>query len=409
MQTGNLGNIALNPKGEWDEDQYYERLDLVTHEGSAYIAKRNIVPGIEPGASDLWMLFIPSGVNATEEAPGIARIATAEEVLSGVDNTTIITPLKLASALKKISGIPLGVIVPIGVNFPAPEGFVNVSYSQPSYHPVAGMAADFVAAYYCGDDRNATADFGYRCDSLDGSGRNPAGAYIAIEPAANRFYRGMDDTGTRDPYMLHSDAIRELFWRLHWKSSGGADFVNTRTITTGGGSSDSSGSGPTIVELYASDQVPTGDRVVPEHIDKKFIMKVADGAIGDPALVDWQAWFDKWTEFSASAVKYADFTGSNQLFLGSGYQKLPGGLILQWAAGANMSVAASQSATQTITLPIAFPNAPLEAFISLIPIGGYGLVGFVGSQTRTGINVQVSSLPSVGAGSVIPKIFAIGY
>lgn len=62
---------------------------------------------------------------------------------------------------------------------------------------------------------------------------------------------------------------------------------------------------------------------------------------------------------AAALVKYTDFTGSNQSFGSSGYQKLPGGLIIQWGTyfvGANTSVSA--------TFPIAFPNACLFATTS---------------------------------------------
>lgn len=62
---------------------------------------------------------------------------------------------------------------------------------------------------------------------------------------------------------------------------------------------------------------------------------------------------------AAALVKYADFTGANQSLGSSGYQKLPGGLIIQWGTyfvGANTSVSA--------TFPIAFPNACLFATTS---------------------------------------------
>ena len=47
---------------------------------------------------------IIAGKLATEKVAGIARIATAEEAEAGEDNATIITPAKLANALKSIQG-----------------------------------------------------------------------------------------------------------------------------------------------------------------------------------------------------------------------------------------------------------------------------------------------------------------
>jgi hypothetical protein len=51
-------------------------------------------------------------------------------------------------------------------------------------------------------------------------------------------------------------------------------------------------------------------------------------------------------------VKYADFTGGNQSLGAAGYQKLPGGLILQWG-----SLAVGADSYGTLTFPIAFPTA----------------------------------------------------
>lgn len=312
--------------------------------------------------------------NATETLAGIARIATAAETAAGKNDSTIITPAKLASALKNINGAYLTEIRAVAPNLPTPQGWVNISYSQPSFHPVAGMAADFVSGYYCGDAKNATADFGYRCNNLDGTGRNVSGQYIAIEPAANRFFRGMDDTGTRDPFMLHEDAFKAHNHGL--KTSSGPQYSSD---SENGYLPASTGGGQYYMWTNVSDR--TNQNVIvaagagetaPKHIDKKFIMKVADGAVGDPALVDWQAWFDKWTEFSASAVKYADFTGSNQLLQGNGYQKLPGGLILQWGQSPE---------SNAVPFNIAFPNSAFMVVVTAKDAGpqgtGYTTLGAV--------------------------------
>lgn len=47
------------------------------------------------------------------------------------------------------------------------------------------------------------------------------------------------------------------------------------------------------------------------------------------------------------------FQGSNQTIAANGYQKLPGGLILQWGSATGIN----NSAATNITFPIAFPNA----------------------------------------------------
>lgn len=54
-----------------------------------------------------------------------------------------------------------------------------------------------------------------------------------------------------------------------------------------------------------------------------------------------------------------DFTGTNQSLSSSGYQKLPGGLIMQWGSG---TLTGNQTAT--ITFPVAFATAGLSIVVS---------------------------------------------
>jgi len=62
---------------------------------------------------------------------------------------------------------------------------------------------------------------------------------------------------------------------------------------------------------------------------------------------------------NAQAVLDGDFTGSNQSLIAAyGYQKLPGGLIMQWGQG---EFTGSGSGSETCTLALAFPNAILLA------------------------------------------------
>ena len=53
-----------------------------------------------------------------------------------------------------------------------------------------------------------------------------------------------------------------------------------------------------------------------------------------------------------------DFTGTNQTLAASGYQKLPGGLIMQWGIYDNGGLSGNVGASgPSITFPIAFPTA----------------------------------------------------
>ena len=55
------GRILIMPKGDWKEETEYEMLDLVYHNGTSWLAKRNVV-GIEPSIDnhDDWMKMCES-------------------------------------------------------------------------------------------------------------------------------------------------------------------------------------------------------------------------------------------------------------------------------------------------------------------------------------------------------------
>lgn len=67
---------------------------------------------------------------------------------------------------------------------------------------------------------------------------------------------------------------------------------------------------------------------------------------------------------SAHAVNLGQFTGSNQSLATNGYQKLPGGLIIQWGTTAGI---ASSVSSGTLSYPIAFPNAAI--YVNLMGVG----------------------------------------
>ena len=94
--------------------------------------------------------------------------------------------------------------------------------------------------------------------------------------------------------------------------------------------------------------------------------------------------------------------GGNRLLAQSGYQRIPGGLILQWCVSGNVSPGGSGS----VSWPIAFPTECLCAFSS--PYGNSG--------NANGANVVAGAVSSVGAniynwGPILTftRVFAIGY
>jgi len=107
----------------------------------------------------------------------------------------------------------------------------------------------------------------------------------------------------------------------------------------------------------------------------------------------------------------ANFTGANQSLTANGWQKLPGGLIIQWinANTFNASFAGN--------FPIAFPNAFLVATVSegngLGWINAYTVYAETGNTTRTQLHIIGYSIQNGGnilvAGNINFNAIAIGY
>lgn len=104
--------------------------------------------------------------------------------------------------------------------------------------------------------------------------------------------------------------------------------------------------------------------------------------------------------------------GANQSLVTNGYQKLPGGLILQWGQFSG-TIAVNQWNALNVTFPIAFPNACLfvdgtERFPSGFPASGPGIdQSVVSNLSTTGYTHWVWD---VGQSGVVSMTFkAIGY
>lgn len=106
--------------------------------------------------------------------------------------------------------------------------------------------------------------------------------------------------------------------------------------------------------------------------------------------------------------RWIDFTGSNQSFTTNGYQKLPGGLIIQWG----ITGIINNDTEQSITLPIPFPNALLnvQATSNQTAFVGGGLVVFWDRPSSTLSTIRLGMDGVDGASADVPvSWFAIGY
>ncbi|WP_445656816.1 gp53-like domain-containing protein [Achromobacter sp. NCFB-sbj8-Ac1-l] len=89
--------------------------------------------------------------------------------------------------------------------------------------------------------------------------------------------------------------------------------------------------------------------------------------------------------------KLADaFAGGAQSLAGNGYQKLPGGLILQWGFQASAA-----STTTSVTFPIAFPNTCLAVLGTGLSIGG-NIQAYVTLNGLTQLGCSFNCFTAVG-------------
>lgn len=113
-----------------------------------------------------------------------------------------------------------------------------------------------------------------------------------------------------------------------------------------------------------------------------------------------QAWEDD--SSALTPAKLADaFMGNNQLKADNGYQKLPGGVIIQWGR-ASVAVAG----VGTVTYPVAFPSTAFSVIVSAFNSDTTGEGANVISHSRTSFQFVHLSNNSQSAGSI--RWFAIG-
>jgi hypothetical protein len=106
------------------------------------------------------------------------------------------------------------------------------------------------------------------------------------------------------------------------------------------------------------------------------------------------------------------FKGANQSLSANGYQKLPGGLIMQWCEGTLINSTAG-NVQQTMNFPIAFPTAVLRVFVSTRQTASSGALGdcwaTAYSHTNSSATVNMDVTSGGGTGQFAPIILVYGY
>lgn len=98
---------------------------------------------------------------------------------------------------------------------------------------------------------------------------------------------------------------------------------------------------------------------------------------------------------AGSTLTTSSFTGSNQSLGSSGYQKLPGGLIVQWGS----TPATPVQSTSAVTFPLAFPTAAYSVVLGeKLPTPSNALPTAVDSLTVTGFtHLNPNTIGAIGS------------
>lgn len=160
------------------------------------------------------------------------------------------------------------------------------------------------------------------------------------------------------------DDVAETYWEIAFASAG--DFY-TKTETD---------------DLYLAKANNLGD--LPNTATARFWLDVysktetyTQAEVNTKTTVASTAQAQAWTSNTTliTPLRLAEaLGGANQSLTATGYQKLPGGLILQWG-----QTAAAGSGDNVTSTPIAFPNQFLEVYLTQDYVVGSGSIGYAAS------------------------------
>lgn len=74
MSSKNLGRVSIVPKGKWNENTSYNRLDAVVYNGSSWLAKKQNIGKLPEASTDYWQLLAERGENGERGPAGTGLI-----------------------------------------------------------------------------------------------------------------------------------------------------------------------------------------------------------------------------------------------------------------------------------------------------------------------------------------------
>ena len=86
MAKQNLGRVAMVSKGEYSSATSYEKLDIVTYEGSSYVCKKDSIGNL-PTNAEYWQLLVEKPVKGTDYWTTLEQAEMVQDVITGITPT----------------------------------------------------------------------------------------------------------------------------------------------------------------------------------------------------------------------------------------------------------------------------------------------------------------------------------
>lgn len=268
---------------------------------------------------------------------------------------------------------------------------------------------------------NTTGAFSITCKTAAGTGIVAASALQIIGDGTN-IYAANDGAGVLSLNVASAagtaDALAATFsppprsWTAiagvpFWVRAANTNATTTPTFSTNGLTAKTivKGNG---VTLAAGDISGAGHWLQLQYdtaLDKVVLLNPASPVVAGPFASNAEARaFSISTKAISPSSLAGAFGGGNQTLANSGYQKLPGGLIIQWLA-----VTTSASADTPFDYPIAFPNDVFQTRATLnSPDGANVTVGAARTSNSAGIAYAYAAAAATRI-AVRVIICAIGY
>lgn len=144
----NYGTIALIPKGDWSAETQYKTGNVVTYDGSSYVAHTRPPVGTLPTNTDYWQVSAQGTSKATADNPGVVQ---PDGVTLEVDSSGIMSAKKAtqeaAGIVKGSPGITIGEDGSLDVNtaFEQAEELANIIAGE-AIAQVLGKVSKAIAA-----------------------------------------------------------------------------------------------------------------------------------------------------------------------------------------------------------------------------------------------------------------------